>query len=148
MKQVFPALPVDSLKYMHFTNGIFDGAELFIARTGYTGEDGFEIYCYNKDTVSIWSRLLEKGAPLGLIPCGLGCRDTLRLEMAYPLYGHELTDEINPLEANLAWVVKLEKGDFLGRSALLQQKEQGVKRKRVGFILIDRASPGPIILSV
>jgi aminomethyltransferase len=137
MKKIFPTLPVDSLKYMHFTKGSFEGMELLIARTGYTGEDGFEIYCLNKDASSLWSRLLEVGARSGLIPCGLGCRDTLRLEMAYPLYGHELTDEISPLEANLGWVVKLEKGDFLGRTVLLQQKEQGLKRKRVGFILID-----------
>jgi aminomethyltransferase len=137
MKSVFPSIDVSDLKYFHFVEGRQDGWDVLIARTGYTGEDGFEIYCYNKDAVALWSVLLEKGRPMGLVPCGLGCRDTLRLEMAYPLYGHELTDEITPLEANLGWVVKLTKGDFLGRSVLLRQKEEGLKRKRIGFILID-----------
>jgi len=137
MQKVFPSLPLSSLKYMHFLQGVVEGGELLVARTGYTGEDGFEIYCQNKDAVPLWSRLLEEGTPSGLVPCGLGCRDTLRLEMAYPLYGHELSDEITPLEANLGWVVKLKKGDFLGRSVLLRQKEEGLSRKRIGFILID-----------
>ncbi len=113
------------------------GGGMLIARTGYTGEPGFEIYCSNTDAPKIWGTLIDAGKEFGLLPCGLGCRDTLRLEMAYPLYGHELNDEITPLEAGLAWVVKMNKGDFIGREVLLKQKEEGLKQKRVGFILKD-----------
>ncbi len=112
---------------------------VILARTGYTGEDGFEIYTPADQTVKVWNALLEEGKPAGLVPCGLGCRDTLRLEMAYPLYGHELNDEITPLEAGLGWVTKLQKGNFLGREILIAQKEKGVSKKRVGFIMQEEA---------
>ncbi|MFO1518414.1 MAG: glycine cleavage system aminomethyltransferase GcvT [bacterium] len=137
MRKVFPALEAAALRIYHFLEGTQDGCEVLVARTGYTGEDGFEIYCHNKDAVSLWSRLLEEGTPLGLVPCGLGCRDTLRLEMAYPLYGHELTDEISPLEAGLGWVVKFNKGDFIGREVLQKQNDGGLSRCRVGFSMVD-----------
>ncbi len=114
-------------------------AKVLISRTGYTGEDGFEIYCSPSEASFIWQKLLEYGTPLGLLPCGLGARDTLRLEMAYPLYGHELSDEIGPLEADLGWVVKINKGNFIGKEALLGKKEKGIEQKRVGLLMIDKA---------
>jgi aminomethyltransferase len=111
--------------------------ECLAARTGYTGEDGFELYCSAADAPRLWTALLEAGAPQGLVPAGLGARDTLRLEKAYPLYGHELDETTTPLEANLAWVTKLSKPDFIGRDALLKQSKEGVKRKLVGLELLE-----------
>jgi aminomethyltransferase len=135
--QSFTSSSLSQLLSFHFVEARIDDHPVWISRTGYTGEDGFEIYSSPQDATSIWEKFLEKGKPLGLLPCGLGARDTLRLEMAYPLYGHELRDDITPLEAGLGWVVKLDKGDFLGRPVLLQQKEQGVQKKRVGFVMKD-----------
>ena len=112
-----------------------------LARTGYTGEDGFEVYVPWDAGPEVWRALIERGAPLGLKPCGLGARDTLRLEMKYPLYGHELTDETNPLEAGLGWVVKLDKGDFVGRAPIAQAKERGLTRALVGLRLLARGIP-------
>lgn len=113
-----------------------------IARTGYTGEPGVEIFCPPGDASAIWTALLETGHPLGLKPAGLGARDTLRLEMAYSLYGQELTDETNPLEAGLSWVVKLKKSDdFIGKRALQEIAERGLTKKLTGFQLIERGIP-------
>src|SRR6202035_343758 len=113
-----------------------------IARTGYTGEDGFEIYTPWEQGPAVWRALLEYGAREGLKPCGLGARDTLRLEMKYPLYGNELSDSTHPLEARLGWVVKLDKpGDFVGKRALTAETEQGVSRKLVGIRLLERGIP-------
>ncbi len=109
-----------------------------VARTGYTGEDGFELYFPIEATVSLWNRLLEVGRGDGLVPVGLGARDTLRLEACLPLYGNELSAEITPLEAQLDWVVKFQKGNFLGREALERQLQEGVPRKLVGFELVER----------
>ncbi len=128
---------VSSLKSFHFCEDLFEGRKTFIARTGYTGEDGFEIYCNPAEAPFIWQQLFEKGSPLGLLPCGLGARDTLRLEMAYPLYGHELTDEIGPLEADLGWVIKINKGNFIGKEALMSKKEKGVSPKRIALMMQD-----------
>jgi aminomethyltransferase len=114
------------------------GAEGILARTGYTGEDGFEFYFPPARSEQVWNSLLEAGRGFGLIPCGLGARNTLRLEAGYALYGHELDDSTTPLEANLGWIVKLEKGEFLGRQALLEQRQKGVKKRLVGFEMIDR----------
>jgi len=114
------------------------GVSALLARTGYTGEDGFEIYVSWKEGPLVWRMLLEYGLPLGMKPCGLGARDTLRLEMKYPLYGHELTDQTHPLEAGLGWVVKMDKADFQGKRALLQVKEQGLKKQLVGLKLLER----------
>lgn len=125
------------LKSFHFCEDFFKGRQSLIARTGYTGEDGFEIYCQPEDAAFIWEALLEKGKAVGLLPCGLGARDTLRLEMAYPLYGHELTDEIGPLEADLGWVIKINKGNFIGKEALMSKKEKGVSPKRIAFMMQD-----------
>ena len=111
---------------------------VLVSRTGYTGEDGFEIYCRPMDAEKIWDVLLNAGKTKGLQPTGLGCRDTLRFEAAMPLYGHELTAEISPLEAGLSRFVSFDKGDFNGRDVLLAQKEQGLKRKMIGFEMTDR----------
>ncbi len=109
-----------------------------LSRTGYTGEDGFELYLEPEGAPEVWRRLLAAGAPHGLVPAGLGARDTLRLEAAMALYGHEIDERTTPLEAGLSWVVKLGKGDFLGRAALLEQSEQGVRRTLVGFTVEGR----------
>lgn len=111
--------------------------KVIIARTGYTGEDGVEIFVKAERTVDLWRLLLEHGEPYGVMPCGLGARDSLRLEAALPLHGHELSPDISALESGLGWIVKFDKGDFIGRSALLAQKETGVPRKLVGFVLTE-----------
>ena len=112
-----------------------------LARTGYTGEDGFEIYCPNDGAMKLWNAIMEAGKPEGLVPAGLGCRDSLRLEMRYALYGNDIDDDHTPLEAGLGWIVKLQKGDFIGRDVLLKQKADGVRRKLVGFTTTDKGIP-------
>ena len=107
--------------------------ETIISRTGYTGEDGFELYLAPELAAPMWSTLVEAGSPSGLVPAGLGARDTLRLEAAMALYGHEIDDTTTPFDAGLNWVVKMEKGDFVGRSALAKQQETGLSRQLVGF---------------
>lgn len=111
------------------------------ARTGYTGEDGFELFVPKAQAATIWQAILEAGEPFGIKPIGLGARDTLRLEVGLPLYGHELSETITPLEAGLGWTVKLAKGDFIGREVLAAQKETGPKRKLVGLKLLERGIP-------
>lgn len=131
---------LDEIKYYHFTNGEVDGVASIISRTGYTGEDGFEVYADADKAVQLWNKMLEAGnfgEDDGILPCGLAARNTLRLESAMSLYGHEISDEITPLEANLGWICKL-KNDFIGRDALKQQKAEGMKRKLVGFEMTDR----------
>ncbi len=117
------------------------GKQVMISRTGYTGEDGFEIYCRPEDVSLLWEAVMEAGKPYGLLPTGLGCRDTLRFEAALPLYGHELSASITPIEAGLSKFVSLAKGDFNGREVLAQQLQTGVKRKCVGFVLTGRGVP-------
>lgn len=135
-------LDLDAIRYYHFTVGTFDGVDAIVSRTGYTGEDGFEIYAAPEHAVKLWNDLLETGRfgePDGILPCGLAARNTLRLEAAMSLYGHELSDDISPLEAGLGWICKLKKdSDFIGRDALIKQKEEGVKRKLVGFEMKDK----------
>ena len=114
---------------------------LWLARTGYTGEDGFELLASAEVLLSAWKDLLELGRPYGLVPCGLGARDTLRTEMGYPLYGHELNEDINPFEAGLGAFVALGKGDFVGRIALTAQKTEPLRRKCVAFKMSDKAPP-------
>src|SRR5688572_8833111 len=129
------------IKYYHFTMGYVDGIESIISRTGYTGEDGFEIYADAKYARQLWDKILETGdfgKDSGILPCGLAARNTLRLESAMSLYGHELNDDITPLEANLGWITKLPKGEFIGREALLEKKEQGLSRRIVGFEMTER----------
>jgi aminomethyltransferase len=132
--------PVDigAIKYYWFTDGEVSGTPARIARTGYTGEDGFEIYIAPSDAPRIWAELLDAGAEFGIKQCGLGARNTLRLEAKMALYGHEIHASINPLEADLAWIVKLDKGDFVGRDALVKQKERGLTRKLVGYEMQGR----------
>jgi aminomethyltransferase len=126
-------LDVPSLGYYRCAEGEVAGAPAIVSRTGYTGEDGFELYLPWEAGPDVWRRLLEAGAADGLQPIGLGARDTLRLEMKYALYGHELDDRTTPLEAGLGWVVKLDKGEFVGRAALARQKAEGLRKRLVGF---------------
>jgi aminomethyltransferase len=129
---------LDDIGYYHFDAGQVAGAQCFISRTGYTGEDGFELYCRDRDSVALWKALTDAGAK----PIGLGARDTLRLEMGYALYGSDIDDTITPLEAGLGWIVKLDKGSpFTGDRALREQKHRGVTRKLVGFRLDGRGCP-------
>jgi aminomethyltransferase len=131
-----------TIAYYHCQPGTVSGIECLISRTGYTGEDGFELYCSAGQVGALWDALLAAGRPEGLLPAGLGARDTLRLEAGYCLYGHELTEDITPLEAGLGWSVKLNKeSDFIGRQALLDEKQHGLKRKLVGIVLRDRGIP-------
>ena len=129
------------IKTYHFSEGIVAGADAIISRTGYTGEDGFELYLPALSAETVWQQLLLNGQEDGLVPVGLGARDTLRLEKAYALYGHELTAEILPLEARLSWITKLEKGDFVGRQALLDARAQGVPRSLIGLKLTGPGVP-------
>jgi aminomethyltransferase len=126
------------IKYYWFTDGTVSGAKARIARTGYTGEDGFEIYVDPSEAPRIWDEILAAGKDLGIKPAGLGARNTLRLEAKMALYGHEIDATITPFEADLGWIVKLDKGDFIGRGALSKQKEQGVTRKLIGFEMQGR----------
>ena len=137
--QGFTDVALADIKYYHFREGSFDGIDAIISRTGYTGEDGFEIYAPRDQAEKLWNDILKAGEPHGLLPCGLAARNTLRLESAMSLYGHELGDNITPLEANLGWICKLDKGDFIGRDALKKQKEEGLTRKLVGF---EMTAPG------
>lgn len=132
---------LDSIRYDRFREGIVGGFPAIISRTGYTGEDGFELYIPAEDAAAVWRRLLEVGAPHGAIATGLGCRDSLRLEMGFALYGNDLDEGRTPLEAGLAWVVKLDKPEFVGRDALLRQKAEGVRSRLVGFRLSERGFP-------
>jgi aminomethyltransferase len=139
--QTLTSTPLEEIKYYHFREGEVDGVPAIISRTGYTGEDGFEVYAAADKAEQLWDKILEAGrygTPEGVLPCGLAARNTLRLEAAMALYGHEITEETTLLEANLGWICKLNKGDFTGRDALARQKEEGVRRKLVGFEVTDR----------
>ena len=129
---------VAGLRYYWFCRARCCAVEGILARTGYTGEDGFEFYFPPAESEKVWNTLIEAGKPEGLVPAGLGARNTLRLEAGYPLYGHELDEETTLLEANLGWIVKLEKGEFIGRDVLLEQRAQGLRKKLVGFEMTDR----------
>ena len=135
--QPLTAMALAEIKSFYFAESEVAGTRCLIARTGYTGEAGFELYCSPADAEKLWQRLLDAGSPTDLMPAGLGARDTLRLEKAYPLYGHELDDSTTPLEAGLQWLVKFSKGSFIGCEVLLRQKQAGVKRKLVGLELIE-----------
>jgi aminomethyltransferase len=122
-----------------FRDAKIAGVQCIAARTGYTGEDGFELACHNKDAVALWTALLDAATPLGGLPIGLGARDSLRLESKLPLYGNDIDDDHTPLEAGLGWAVKLDKGDFLGAAALREQKAKGLTRQLVGFKIDEGA---------
>jgi aminomethyltransferase len=134
---------IGSLPYYHFLRGNIDGVDMIISRTGYTGELGFELY-FPSDAATgtrIWNAVMEAGAPFGIAPVGLGARDTLRLEMGFCLYGHDIDQSTNPIEAALGWITKTDKGEFVGRAPIMKAKQEGVTRKLVGFALNDRAFP-------
>ena len=130
---------LDGVGYYRFARGTVAGRPALIARTGYTGEDGFELYLENADAVPVWRSLVDAGA----VPAGLGARDSLRLEVGYALYGNDLDEEHDAIESGLGWVVKLDKGDFIGRDALARRKEEDAARRLVGFRLSERGIPRP-----
>ncbi len=131
------------VQYYHSTRATLAGVEMIISRTGYTGELGYELYCSSDIATSekVWNAVFDAGKEFGIAPIGLGARDTLRLEMGFCLYGHDIDQTTNPLEAGLGWITKLEKGDFIGRSAILKVKKDGLKRHLVGFTIDDKAFP-------
>ena len=134
--------PLADIAYYHSAPGAAAGIPAIISRTGYTGEDGFELYIAADDTARMWRALMEAGTPHGLLPAGLGARDTLRLEAGYCLYDHELTEEITPLEAGLGWTIKLDKGvECIGGEALAREKREGLRQKLVGIELRERNVP-------
>jgi aminomethyltransferase len=132
---------LENVSYYHFAEGDVAGAPAVISRTGYTGEDGFELYLAADRTSGVWTSLLQAGEPAGLVPAGLGARDSLRLEMGYALYGNDMDEQRTPLEAGLGWITKFDKGDFIGRAALLRQKEAGLRERLVGFVCRERGFP-------
>jgi aminomethyltransferase len=136
--QTLTRADLGAVAYYHFTEHELAGVDCIIARTGYTGEDGFELFFLREHARAMWEALFGAGAEFDLQPIGLGARDTLRLESKYCLYGNDISDTTTPLEARLGWIVKLAKGDFVGRGALVAQKEAGVPRALVGFELQDR----------
>ena len=149
--QVLTSVSLSDIKFYHFEIGDFAGiADVIISGTGYTGAGGFEIYVKNADAERVWKKIFEAGASYGIQPIGLGARDTLRLEMGYCLYGNDITDTTSPIEAGLGWITKFTK-DFTNSEALKQQKEAGVSRKLVGFVMQERGIPRghyPIVTDV
>lgn len=141
--QKFTDTPLADIKYYWFRQGKVLGNQAIIARTGYTGEDGLEIYIPWDKGPQAWQALYEEGQKYGLKPVGLGARDTLRTEMKFPLYGHEISQDLNPIEAGLGWVVKLDKPDFIGKKALVQIKERGLRHTIVGLVSKTKAIPRP-----
>ncbi|MBI2553254.1 MAG: glycine cleavage system aminomethyltransferase GcvT [Candidatus Rokubacteria bacterium] len=130
---------VTAIGYYRFARGKVAGVSAIISRTGYTGEDGFELYVSAGQAVDLWDALMDAGKADGIVPVGLGARDTLRLEMKYALYGNDIDQTTNPIEAGLGWVVKIGKGEFIGRPAVERVKAEGPRRKLVGFEMVDRA---------
>lgn len=131
-------LNLSAIRYYWFADGEFACVPARVARTGYTGEDGFEVYVAPADAVAVWNAIMAAGSDCGIKPCGLGARNTLRLEAAMSLYGHEIGPSITPFDAGLGWIVKMDKGDFVGRDALVKQKERGVTRALAGFEMRGR----------
>lgn len=131
-----------SIKYYNFRKGTFAGLDnVVISATGYTGSGGFELYVQSGDLEALWNKVFEAGKNFDMQPCGLGARDTLRLEMGYCLYGNDITDETSPLEAGLGWITKLKSTDFVNKAYFVQQKADGLKRRLVGFKVDDRRVP-------
>jgi len=137
------SIDLDPIGFYEFDQGQVAGVPGVVSRTGYTGEDGFELYLPADRTAAVWDAVLEVGEPHGLIPAGLGARDSLRLEMGYALYGNDIDDGTTPLEAGLGWLVKLGKEDFHGKAALARQKDEGLRRRLRGFRLEERGFPRP-----
>lgn len=139
--QMLTETRLSDIKYYHFVTGQVDGVDSIISRTGYTGEDGFEVYAAPERAEQLWHKMLDAGkfgSDSGVLPCGLAARNTLRLEAGMCLYGHEITEATTLLEANLGWITKLNKGDFIGRDVLAKQKADGLTRKLIGFEVTDR----------
>ncbi len=134
-------LNLSQLLYYHFTQARVKGVNALLSRTGYTGEDGFELCLVSQEAAKLWNALLRAGKPYGLKPIGLGARDTLRLEMGYRLHGNDIDETTSPFEAALGWTVKLSKGDFIGREALEEQTKEGIRRKLIGFQMESRIAP-------
>jgi aminomethyltransferase len=137
LEALLPHVNTDIGRLAYYTGGeaVIFGRPGIVSRTGYTGEDGFEIVVEASDGLDVWHTLLAGSREIGLVPCGLGARDTLRLEAAMPLYGHELDESIDPLTAGLSFAVKMKAGDFIGKSALAQVKAAGIRKKRIGLVL-------------
>lgn len=140
IKRILKNDPSD-LKFYNFKEEVIVNTQVLLSRTGYTGEDGFEIYGKSEEAEKIWDKIMEEGRKDGLSPCGLGARDLLRLEMGYCLYGNDITTATTPLEANLSWVVSLDKENFIGKDFLLKQKKEGIKRKLVGILVPGKRIP-------
>ena len=138
---VFSVKAVTDLKKNQIAGFHFDTSNILVSRTGYTGEDGFEILGPDSVVQHLWDKFLAAGASFGIKPCGLGARDTLRTEVCYPLYGHELDEQTTPIEAGVGYFVALDKGEFTGRSVLAEQKANGVKKKLVAFKMTDKSAP-------
>jgi aminomethyltransferase len=132
---------VTDLKKNQIGEFCFEAGGVLVSRTGYTGEDGFEIVGEQAPIKHVWEKILKVGQPYGIVPCGLGARDTLRTEVCYPLYGHELDEKTTPIEAGLGFFVSLDKGDFIGRPILAEQKTKGTRRKLVAFKMADKSAP-------
>jgi aminomethyltransferase len=139
--QKLTAVPLADIKYYWFVNGTLGGVEMLISRTGYTGEPGFELYFANEHAEDIWQKVFAAGRDYQIEAIGLAARDSLRLEKKMCLYGNDIDQTTNPLEAGLGWITKLDKGEFIGRDALLKVKEQGVKRRLVAFVLQESGFP-------
>jgi aminomethyltransferase len=129
------------LRYYHALPTVLEGQKVLVCRTGYTGEDGFEVLVAASQAPALWQAIMTAGQDFSILPVGLGARDTLRLEARYLLYGVDMDETTNPFEVGLGWITKLEKGDFIGRSALVRFKEEGVRRRMVGFIMLERGIP-------
>lgn len=136
--QPLTGIPLADIRYYWFASGEFAGVRAIVSRTGYTGEDGFEIYCDPSVTEMVWSKIMERGSPYGMIPAGLAARNTLRLEAGLLLYGNDMDETTTVLEAGLGWICKLQKGSFIGRDALLKQKQSGTRRILAGFEMTER----------
>jgi aminomethyltransferase len=137
--QSLTGIDLGAIKYYWFAHGEVASVRSTVSRTGYTGEDGFEVFCAPNMATRVWNALLEAGQGEGIVPCGLGARDTLRLEAAMRLYGNDIDDTTSVLEADLGWIVGWNKAEFIGHDVLRRQKEAGLKRKIVGFAMVDRA---------
>lgn len=131
-------VPVETIPYYHFVNTHLNQIPVLLSRTGYTASDGYELYVDSKHAIPLWNMLMEAGAHHQIMPCGLGARDSLRIEGKMALYGNDIDETTSVLEANLGWIIKWNKGSFIGKEALLQQKEQGLTRKLIGFEMLEK----------
>jgi len=134
-------IPLEEIKYYWFVEGSLDGVNMLISRTGYTGEPGFELYFSNQYAVKIWGKVFEAGEEFKIEPIGLGARDSLRMEKKMCLYGNDIDQSTNPLEAGLGWITKLDKSDFIGKNSLVKIKEEGLQRRLIAFVLQDNGFP-------